>query len=235
MRGRKPVCLFVGCEPTTASAVEQQVLSVGCGFRRVHLEAHNVRLITSVSSGCMVVDLDSVPNAIEETVALFQRERCSMPVVGLVEDLGRYASLSGRISGVFAFASPHDVSGAINRVVDLDASGLDAPARMRAQINALTDREAEVILRFLDGGNSKSIAKQLGITVQTVDKHRNRVLRKLGVRSAVELHNKVQTLLLLSLGLISHSAEKSESGPSPESESDAGDQTSAETGRRDIA
>lgn len=66
-------------------------------------------------------------------------------------------------------------------------------------------------------------------------KHRNRVLRKLGVRSAVELHNKVQTLLLLSLGLISHSAEKSESGPSPESESDASDQTSAETGRRDIA
>lgn len=177
-------------------------------FRRVHFESHNLRLLTSVASGCILLDLDSVPDAIEETVALFQRERCSMPVVGLVEDLGRYLSLAGRISGVTTLVTPHDALAAIKDAVDLDTIGPDSPARMRALINALTEREAEVILHFLDGGNSKSIAKQLGVTVQTVDKHRHRVLRKLGARSVVELHNKVQKLLLLSLGVTTQSTER---------------------------
>ena len=52
---------------------------------------------------------------------------------------------------------------------------------------ALTQREAEVMDLIVSGLSQKQIAAALQISMQTVAKHRARVLRKLNVDNDVEL------------------------------------------------
>lgn len=52
---------------------------------------------------------------------------------------------------------------------------------------ALTPREAEVAQLLMKGRSSKEIARSLGISDLTVRKHRENLLRKLGLRHTAEL------------------------------------------------
>ena len=56
-----------------------------------------------------------------------------------------------------------------------------------ATTSALTGRELQVLMGIARGDNNAAIAERLGITANTVDKHRTNMMRKLGVHSAAEL------------------------------------------------
>jgi two-component system response regulator DctR len=66
-------------------------------------------------------------------------------------------------------------------------------AKQRQRLQDLTEREAEVMERVVQGLPNKQIADQLGISVRTVEVHRARVFEKMGVKSAVELSNLVRS------------------------------------------
>jgi two-component system response regulator DctR len=66
-------------------------------------------------------------------------------------------------------------------------------AAQRQKLKDLTEREAEVMERVVQGLPNKLIADQLGISVRTVEVHRARVFEKMGVKSAVELSNLVRS------------------------------------------
>ncbi len=66
-------------------------------------------------------------------------------------------------------------------------------AAQRQRLQDLTEREAEVMERVVQGLPNKQIADQLGISVRTVEVHRARVFEKMGVKSAVELSNLVRS------------------------------------------
>jgi len=51
----------------------------------------------------------------------------------------------------------------------------------------LSTREREVVAYLAQGLSSKDIARQLGLSPRTVEMHRSRLLRKLGVRSTNQL------------------------------------------------
>jgi FixJ family two-component response regulator len=69
----------------------------------------------------------------------------------------------------------------------------EALARDRARradvhrLDTLTRREREVLGEVAEGNTNKVIAANLGISVRTVELHRARGMRKLGVRSVAEL------------------------------------------------
>jgi two-component system, LuxR family, response regulator FixJ len=54
------------------------------------------------------------------------------------------------------------------------------------QIITLSPRERDVLERLMAGGSNKTIAFNLGISVRTVEIHRARMLKRLGVRSLGE-------------------------------------------------
>jgi DNA-binding NarL/FixJ family response regulator len=60
--------------------------------------------------------------------------------------------------------------------------GTDGPALPR-----LTPREREVIQLLAEGHRNKKIAQMLGISIKTVETHRTTLMRKIGVKSIVEL------------------------------------------------
>lgn len=52
---------------------------------------------------------------------------------------------------------------------------------------ALTTREKELIYPVAEGKANKLIAMELGISMRTVEAHRARIFKKMGVRNAVQL------------------------------------------------
>jgi len=57
----------------------------------------------------------------------------------------------------------------------------------RAAVPRLTPREREVIQLLAEGHRNKEIAQILRISIKTVETHRNALMRKIGVKSIVEL------------------------------------------------
>jgi len=51
----------------------------------------------------------------------------------------------------------------------------------------LSPREREVVTRLASGMTSKEMARELGLSPRTVEMHRARLLRKMGVRSTAQL------------------------------------------------
>jgi DNA-binding NarL/FixJ family response regulator len=56
-----------------------------------------------------------------------------------------------------------------------------------AAVPRLTPREREVIQLLAEGHRNKKIAQMLGISIKTVETHRTTLMRKIGVKSIVEL------------------------------------------------
>lgn len=80
---------------------------------------------------------------------------------------------------------------AIQRACQHDIDGNDSPRNFRADWATLTGREKESLRHFVSGMNTKVIAKQLSISYQTVDKHRNRALRKMNCGSLVDFASRL--------------------------------------------
>jgi len=56
-----------------------------------------------------------------------------------------------------------------------------------AVVPRLTPREGEIIQLLAEGHRNKKIAQMLGISIKTVETHRTALMRKIGVKSIVEL------------------------------------------------
>jgi two-component system response regulator FixJ len=77
---------------------------------------------------------------------------------------------------------------AADRAMRAKASELAAFRQLLAQ---LTQREREVLDRMVEGETSKTIALELGISERTVEKHRESLMHKMGVRSLAQLIRRV--------------------------------------------
>ena len=89
----------------------------------------------------------------------------------------------------------HRLVSSIRRALDM-ARQWDAVRREERDFlerqHALSPREREILRLLVAGKTTKQIAAQLAISAQAVDKHRNRILGKMGVSSLVELSRLVE-------------------------------------------
>ena len=59
--------------------------------------------------------------------------------------------------------------------------------RGEERVDVLTPRELEVLKLIAEAHTSKEISKELWISIKTVERHRQNILDKLGMRDRVEL------------------------------------------------
>ncbi len=78
-------------------------------------------------------------------------------------------------------ALPHIMAGRILRSKSV------AEMLKECSSSALSGREQQVLMGIARGENNAAIAEKLGISSNTVDKHRTNLMRKLNVHSAAEL------------------------------------------------
>ena len=55
------------------------------------------------------------------------------------------------------------------------------------QADTLSSRELEILKLFAEGHNNKEISEQLSISIRTVETHKNHIMKKLGMKSTVEM------------------------------------------------
>ena len=94
-------------------------------------------------------------------------------------------------------SSPADIRNAIRAVHEGDsfysppaARHLTAAVQDQAATNPLgelTQRERDVLLRVARGRTNREAAAELGISVRTVETHRDSLMRKLGIRTVAGL------------------------------------------------
>ena len=137
-------------------------------------------------------------------LALFERLQAlpwsaTLPVVFLSGHADVPTAVDAVKRGAFDFCEkPFSDNALVDRVEQaLQASHVHverlAQARALERLLAqLTEREREVMDRVIAGLPNKLVADQLAISVRTVEVHRSRVFEKMGVKSAVELANKVR-------------------------------------------
>ncbi len=66
-------------------------------------------------------------------------------------------------------------------------TALDRTGSSKAKVTGLTPREMEVLQRVAEGDANKQIAAALGISIKTVEKHRDHLMRKLDIHETAGL------------------------------------------------
>lgn len=70
-------------------------------------------------------------------------------------------------------------------------AGLEQRQQLQGKLALLTGREREILMMVVDGKASKVIARELNISVKTVDVHRTKIKDKMGVTSIAMLVREV--------------------------------------------
>jgi len=68
-------------------------------------------------------------------------------------------------------------------IIDLSEPAVSTPTSSAP----LTPRELEIVQLLAEGKSNKQVAVELGISVRTIETHRQHVMQKLRIRSLVEL------------------------------------------------
>jgi len=63
----------------------------------------------------------------------------------------------------------------------------DDPASGQDPLRAVTSRERQVLTRIASGHSNKNVARELNLSVKTVEKHRANLMRKLGLHNAADV------------------------------------------------
>jgi len=140
--------------------------------------------------GCLVVNADY---DLREFLSIFSRTFKLLPVVmvtsGRSLDLAVSAAKHGAHSVVCQTHGVHFLKNAIHEACLADVSGDCNPHMLRCRINSLTRKEKQVIFLSMRGKSTKSIANELNVCHQTIDKHKKRALYKLRCSSVVSVMN----------------------------------------------
>jgi len=152
-------------------------------------------------SGCVLLDV-RMPSM--SGLALFDHLQAqgvthSWPVIFLTGHADVPTAVATVKRGAFDFCEkPFSDNALVDRVEQ--ALRLSAQRRHEAMLRQqrrdllgeLTERERDVMRLIVEGLPNKLIADQLNISVRTVEVHRARVFDKMGVKSAVELSNRLR-------------------------------------------
>lgn len=184
--GRKQVFII---DPSGEIAESAQGLD--CQLCRVGSIDELLARVKRNTRGCVLVDCDSLLMPLAMVMNRLWREVLSFPVIAVSgqksTSVMRDAFQFGAIDFLPKPISSNSLESAIDRAIVLDDMGELSTRTLRIRFGDLTARERQILQQCLRGFPSKAIASQLDITFQTVDKHRARALKKLGVGSVLQL------------------------------------------------
>ncbi|MDR2451658.1 MAG: response regulator [Candidatus Accumulibacter sp.] len=145
-------------------------------------------------AGCILLDIRMGEMSGDELFERLSERGCHLPVIFLTGHGDVPLAVSTLKNGAFDFIEkPFNDNLLVDRV--LEALELDETRRWAAvsadsvkrRLAQLTSRERQVMERILAGKLNKVIADQLNVSMRTVEEHRAKLFRKMGVRTAVEL------------------------------------------------
>lgn len=197
----RPMVHIVDDDPGIRSSVEDLLVSVGYQVRSYASTHELVATNERVTADCLILDV-RLPgvNGLDFQEQLAKDGR-NLPVI-LVTGYGDVPmSVRGMKAGAVDFIEKpfrdQDLLDAVARAIDegrRQAPHIKRREDAKQRFAALSLREREVIERVVNGQLNKQIAFDLSISVVTVKIHRAGAMRKLGVKSLVELTRLAEAL-----------------------------------------
>ncbi len=146
--------------------------------------------------GCVIVELTQADHLAEISPLAFGTID-ALPVIAITGAGGPSAE-SLLEAGAFAVVSgdcePAELQAKIERALDYDRKSRDTRLRAKnSQIASkrLTQRQASIVRKLLEGMGNKGIAFDLGLSTRTIEIERAAILKLFGVGNAIELAHHV--------------------------------------------
>ena len=161
--------------------------------------ADAVRLVEEVKADIAVIDI-SMPgmNGVEATRLIRQNSpECKVLVLSMHRDAVyvRETLRSGASGYILKDSIDQDLLNAVRAVAagesflspGIARTVLEDYQQVEDPFDQLTAREREVMQMLAEGKVAKEVATALDVSVYTVDAHRGRIMKKLGLKSSTEL------------------------------------------------
>jgi len=168
--------------------------SNGIAVRTFAAAAEFIESYRNGDAGCLVLDLKLPGMSGLELQEYLNRKDIEIPIVFVTGHGDVPAAVSAIKGGAIDFIqkpfSYRDVLSVIEKAFERDAKIREKRTRrslIAGRLASLTDREREVLQRVIDGKQNKVIARELDISVKTVEFHRAKMMEKAGVHSVAEL------------------------------------------------
>ena len=149
-------------------------------------------------AGCILLDVRMEGMSGTELYERLLERGCRLPVIFLTGHGDVPMAVSTLKNGAFDFVEkPFNDNELVDRIIEalkLEESQRVAAASadsINSRVSQLTVRERQVMERVLAGKLNKVIADELQISKRTVEVHRSSLFEKMGVRTAVELAQKL--------------------------------------------
>jgi two-component system response regulator FixJ len=142
-------------------------------------------------TGCILLAVLWPSLSDDELQAVIKRLKVILPVIVLIDQSGVKTAVIAMKAGAADFiVTPVDPGVLIASIEAVLSKGpqadLRAAAQASQQLSSLSHRERQVLERLLAGRLNKQIASDLGLSVRTVEVHRARMMKRLGVRHLSE-------------------------------------------------
>ncbi len=166
--------------------------------------AHAIELALLTSASVIILDTQPTGQTLVQAVKQVVESAPNTNIVVLTSDSDEVTVLESLRSGALAFVlkddSPHLLLDAIHaasvgrrylstllaeRAIEVYLRS--GPSKHAVGDNTFTRRELEVLQLTAEGKSSSIVGEHLGISARTVETHRARMLKKLGVRNQAQL------------------------------------------------
>lgn len=178
-----------------------------CGYRtKAYVSADEIlsQIPSGEGAGCIVMDTPAADRTIPDLVSLFSKAGVSLPVIFLADRGDVRAGVRAIKAGAEDFFTKpverEEFIGAVDRAILRHRITSEQETWLRtarARLDQLTRREREVFDLVVRGKMNKQVAFEIGTTERTVKAHRHEVMKKMQVRSVVELVTCAERLGLL--------------------------------------
>lgn len=191
---QEPTVFVIDDEPDVRDALRLLIRSSGLTARAFASPLEFLDDVSADTPGCLVLDV-RMPEmtGLELQQELARRDR-HIPIVFISGHGDIPMAVRAVQSGAVDFLEkPFSDDALLNAVAQALARDAEARAHssevadVQARLEQLTPREHEVLRYLLEGAVNKVVARELDLSVRTVEIHRARILSKMGVSNASQL------------------------------------------------
>jgi FixJ family two-component response regulator len=189
-----PTVYLVDDDPSVSRALERFFRVAGFQFVAFTTAQDFLNHESFESPACVVLDVELPDqNGLELQAELKKRGRSASIVFITGHGDVSMAVEAMRAGAIHFLPKPFDnrnLLAAVRQAIDLDseaASQRDVSRDIESRFATLTPRERQVFSLVAAGAANKSIAAQLGLSLQTIKLYRGRVMQKLALKSVAAL------------------------------------------------
>lgn len=144
--------------------------------------------------GCVISDMLMPGMTGLEMLKAFSKHKISLPIIFITSyadvDMVKTALKKGAVDFLEKPVNTVELLTAIQDALSRDSqmyAKQQQVASINSQLKGLSTREKEILDLLVAGETNKQLAKQLDLSLRTVETHRNNILKKMGVGSFSEL------------------------------------------------